>query len=86
MEKENCGEEELRFETRDIHCAAALLSLPLGYRLEGIGKDDPKRCVFIFFRDDGIDDMAHRYFLDRLEVKARTFADNLRSLKNQIYR
>lgn len=87
MQKNVCREErENVFLIKDIHCASALLSIPLGYTLERIDKSDPKNCVFVFFVKEGIEEMAQQYFLNRLEVRARTFADNLRSLKNQIYR
>ncbi len=95
MRKDACGEreeekkereEEGVFVIRDIHCASALLSVPAGYAIKRIDKSDPKNCVFVFFVKEDIELMAQRYFLNRLEVRARTFADNLRSLKNQIYR
>lgn len=87
MEKESQQEREnLFFQTKDIHCASALLSVPGEYTLVYIDKGDPKNCVFAFDMKDGLEETAQEYFLNRLKVRARTFADNLRSLKNQIYR
>lgn len=87
MQKEGRRDEkEYFFEIKDIHCASALLSIDKGYALAYIDKGDPKNCVFAFDMKDGIKETSQEYFLNRLEVRARTFADNLRSLKNQIYR
>lgn len=85
-EKEQQESKEAFFETTDIHCASALLTVPMGYTLMYIDKHDPKNCVFVFALKNGIEETAKWYFLNRLDVRARAFADNLRSLKNQIYR
>jgi hypothetical protein len=78
--------KEYFFEIKDIHCASALLSIDKGYTIAYIDKGDPKNCVFAFNMKDDIRETSQKYFLNQLEVRARTFADNLRSLKNQIYR
>lgn len=86
QEETSWKEEPSFFQTKDIHCASAILSVPAKYTLAYIDKSDPKNCMFAFDMKDGIEETAQEYFLNRLEVRARTFADNLRSLKNQIYR
>lgn len=87
MQEETARKEEPSFfQTTDIHCASALLTVPMGYTLMYIDKRDPKNCVFVFALKNGIEETAKWYFLNRLDVRARAFADNLRSLKNQIYR
>lgn len=87
MQEETARKEKPSFfQTKDIHCASAILSVPAKYTLVYIDKSDPKNCVFAFDMKDGIKEAAQEYFLNHLEVHARTFADNLRSLKNQIYR
>lgn len=87
MRKERDEEErDWFFRIKDIHCASALLSTDKHYTLAYIDKSDPRNCMFAFNMEDGIREASQEYFLNRLEVRARTFADNLRSLKNQIYR
>ncbi len=87
MPRKQCQDgEQLFFEVQDIHCAGALLSISPGYTIAYINKSDPKNCLFAFDMKEGIEEASQQYFLNQLQVKARTFADNLRSLKNQIYR
>ena len=35
--------------------------------------------------EDGIEDFANQYFTDQLQVKARSFFDALKALKNKLY-
>jgi hypothetical protein len=40
---------------------------------------------FAFLREAGIERILDGYWADRLEVKARSFFDNLKMLKNRLY-
>ena len=71
------------FTTYDLGVSTALLCA--GFVLLSVDKENPRKALFIFQKDDGIEDVADRYFSDRLEVKARSFFDNLKALKNQLY-
>lgn len=71
------------FTTYDLGVSTALLCS--GFVLLSVDKDNPRKALFIFQKEDGIEDVADRYFSDRLEVKARSFFDNLKALKNQLY-
>lgn len=72
------------FTTYDLGVSTALLCA--GFKLLSVDKNDnPRKALFIFQKEDGIEDVADRYFSDRLEVKARSFFDNLKALKNQLY-
>lgn len=72
------------FTTYDLGVSTALLCA--GFQLLSVDKNDnPRKALFIFQKEDGIEDVADRYFSDRLEVKARSFFDNLKALKNQLY-
>lgn len=72
------------FTTYDLGVSTALLCA--GFQLLSVDKNDnPRKALFIFQKADGIEDVADRYFSDRLEVKARSFFDNLKALKNQLY-
>ena len=69
--------------TYDIGVSTALLCA--GFELVGIEKGNPKKALFTFKREGNIEEVANSYFADKLNVKARSFADNLKALKNKLY-
>lgn len=69
--------------TYDLGCSSALICA--GFELVSLDKTNPRKVQFIFKREVGIEDIVNDYWADRLEVKARTFFDNTKMLKNQIY-
>lgn len=71
------------FTTYDLGCSTALLCA--GFELLSVEKSNPRKALFQFRRMDGIDEVANSYFADRLEVKARSYFDNLKALKNKLY-
>lgn len=71
------------FTTYDLGVSTALLCA--GFVLLSMNKENPKKALFIFKKEDGIEDVTDRYFSDRLEVKARSFFDHLKALKNKLY-
>lgn len=72
------------FTTYDLGVSTALLCA--GFVLLSVDKkDNPQKALLIFKKEDGIEDVADRYFSDRLEVKARSFFDQLKALKNKLY-
>ena len=71
------------FTNYDLGLSAALLCA--GFELLSVDKDNPRKALFVFRKQAGIEDIANRYFSDRLEVKARSFFDHLKALKNKLY-
>lgn len=71
------------FTTYDLGVSTALLCA--GFQLLSVDKENVRKALFIFKKDDGIEDVADLYFSDRLEVKARSFFDHLKALKNKLY-
>ncbi len=71
------------FTTYDLGVSTALLCA--GFQLLLVNKENPRKALFIFQKEDGIEDVADRYFSDRLEVKARSFFDHFKALKNKLY-
>ncbi len=69
--------------TYDLGGSAALLCA--GFELLSLNKENPRKALFVFKRTDGIDECANRYFMDQLEVRARSFFDNIKALKNKLY-
>ena len=71
------------FTTYDLGVSTALLCA--GFQLLSVDKMNPRKALFVFKKKDGIEDVADRYFSDRLDVKARSFFDHLKALKNKLY-
>lgn len=71
------------YKNYDLGISAALLCA--GFELLSVDKEDPRKALFIFNRSPGIEEAADLYFSDKLEVKARSFFDHLKALKNKLY-
>jgi hypothetical protein len=71
------------FYSFDLGASAALVSV--GFELVSLDKSNPKKVRFVFRREPGTENVVDEYWADRLEVKARTFFDNVKMLKNRIY-
>lgn len=71
------------FTTYDLGVSTALLCA--GFELLSVDKDNPQKALFIFKKEGGIEDTVDQYFSDRLEVKARSYFDHLKALKNKLY-
>ena len=68
------------FTTYDLGATAALISS--GYELMAIDKQNPSKALFVFQREDSIEEIVDSYWADRLEVKARRYFDSLKAIKN----
>jgi len=73
----------LTFTTYDLGVSTALLCI--GYKLLTVEKDDPRKALFVFEKEDGIEQDANSYFSNQLEVLARSYFDHLKALKNKLY-
>lgn len=71
------------FTTYDLGATAALISS--GYELMAVDKQNPSKALFVFRRDNGIEETVDDYWADRLEVKARRYFDSLKAVKNKLY-
>jgi hypothetical protein len=71
------------YSTYDLGVSSALLCI--GFGLLFVKKDNPKKALFIFKRKAGIEEVSNDYFADKLEVKARSFFDAIKALKNKLY-
>jgi hypothetical protein len=71
------------YNTFDLGAAASLVTA--GFVLAKLDKANPRKVQFIFRRDTGIEKVVDDYWTDELEVKARSFFDNIKMLKNRIY-
>ncbi|MFH0853439.1 MAG: DUF5659 domain-containing protein [bacterium] len=67
----------------DLGASAALVCAD--FELLTLDKTNPRKAMFVFKREDGIEGKIDDYWADRLEVKARTYFDTLKMLKNRLY-
>lgn len=73
----------LVFTTYDLGCSVALICA--GFELLTLDKANQRKVLLVFKREDGIESVVDNYWSDRLEVKARTYFDTLKMLKNRLY-
>ncbi len=73
----------ITFTTYDMGVATAFLCA--GFSLITIDKQNSKKGLFVFEKADGIESVADDYFANRLEVKARSYFDHLKALKNMLH-
>ncbi len=71
------------FTTYDLGVSTALLCA--GFELLSVEKSNPRKALFVFRKEVGIEEVTDKYFADRLEVKARSYFDHLKALKNKLY-
>ena len=69
--------------TYDLGCSAALLTA--GFEVLSLNKDNPHKSLFVFKRTENIDGAVEDYWSGKLKVKARSYFDNIKMLKNRIY-
>jgi hypothetical protein len=68
---------------RDLGLSAALVSC--GFGMPEIERDVGGQAYFIFIKTDELERTIGDYWADTLSVKARTYSDNLKTLKSRIY-
>ena len=71
------------FTTYDLGVSTALWCE--GFNLLSVDKENPKKVLFIFQKANNIEKVVDLYFSDKLEVKARSYFDHLKALKNKLY-
>lgn len=77
------GDDDDTWTTYDLGVSAALLCE--GFELLHLDKSNPKKALFYFLKGEDIDKVANDYFADKLKIKARSFFDHLKALKNKLY-
>lgn len=69
--------------TYDLGVSTALLCA--GFELLSLNRSNPRKVLFIFRREESIDETANAYFANQLTLNVRSFFDQLRALKNRLY-
>jgi len=67
----------------DMGLSAALISV--GFSLVSLDRENLRKVQFVFRRGDGIDETADAYWADTLQLKARTYFDTIKMLKNRLH-
>ena len=71
------------FTNYDLGLSSALQCV--GFDLLDLDRSNSRKTLFVFRRERNIEQVANQYFADQLEVKARSYFDTLRALKNRLY-
>lgn len=69
--------------THDLGLAAALVSC--GFKLRATNRDINGRFYFAFRQTSNLTEAIDEYWADTLNVRARTYNDNIKMLKSRIY-
>ena len=75
--------DEQVYATYDLGASSALITA--GFYLVSVDKTNLRKAQFIFRKETGIEKVIEDFWADRLDVRGRTFFDNVRHLKNRLY-
>jgi len=67
----------------DLGCSAALITA--GYDLISLDRSNPHKIRFVFSNNEKLAKAITSYWADKLKIKARTFVNNIRMLKNCLH-
>lgn len=68
---------------RELPLAAALASC--GLEVRDTVRDMSGRLDFEFLQTDELERLVKAYWADTLDVRARTYSDNIKALKSRVY-
>ena len=70
------------FKTSDLSLATAI---SLWYPVEVIDKTDPHKAIFLFKRDEKLDELLEVYWRRKLKVEPQTYFNQLKAIKARLY-
>lgn len=73
---------DLYFSTPDIGLASVLISL--SFKLDAFDRTNPQKVLFIFQREQGIDEAIQGFWQKTLLLEPQILLLNLRVLKNRL--
>ena len=71
------------FETSDLALASTLCYF--GYKIEAINRENPNKSLFIFLRDEKIDDFIESFWKYELSVEPARFFGLTKEIKSRLY-
>ena len=70
------------YQTSDLSLAAVI---SMFLQIEHIDRSNPRRAVFVFQREDGLDSIIEGYWSGELKVSPREYFVQLKYLKSRLY-
>lgn len=70
------------YKTSDLGLAA---TISMSYPIDLIDKTNPRRAVFVFVREEGIDQCIEGYWSGELKVSPREYFSQIKYLKSRLY-
>jgi len=70
------------YSTSDL---ALTTAISLWYPLDSIDKSNPKKALFLFRREDGLDEFIEGYWRGEIKVEPREYFNQLRNIKSRLY-
>lgn len=73
----------------DSHFQSADLSLvttiSLFFPVDSVDKTNPRKSVFLFKREHGLDDLIEAYWRKELKIEPQALLSQLKSIKTRLY-
>ena len=70
------------YQTSDLSLAT---TLSLSYPIEAIDKTNPHKAIFLFKRDENLDQLIESYWRGELKVRPAVFFNQLKVVKARLY-
>ena len=70
------------YQTSDLALATAI---SLWYPVEAIDKTDPHKAIFLFKRDQSLDQLIESYWRGELKVSPAVYFNQLKAIKARLY-
>jgi len=76
-------EENDFYKTTDLALAGAIYVC--GYPLEAMDRHDPSRVVFVFRRNEFLDDVVRLFLTHELKIEPLSYFNALKEIKTRLY-
>lgn len=70
------------YQTSDLALAT---TISLWYPVEAIDKTDPHKAIFLFRRDQNLDQLVESYWRGELKVSPAVYFNQLKVIKSRLY-
>lgn len=70
------------YTTSSLSLAA---TISLRYPIEAIDKTNPNKALFLFKREEGLDDLVESFWRREQRVEPQTYFDQLKNIKTRLY-
>ncbi len=64
---------------------ALVTAISLFYPIETIDKTNPQKALFLFKREEGLDELVETYWRGELKVEPQAYFNQLRNIKSRLY-